>query len=92
MPETSDVLRAADVFLENDVFIEFGRPNTSRTQGFFLYVYEPGGNRVGVFTGGIHIFAPDFETVTWDTESVVGGTAWEPGGPVTSFHTHATRR
>ncbi|MFJ1998421.1 VOC family protein [Streptomyces asiaticus] len=89
VPETSDVIRAADVFLENDVFIEFGPAKHSRTQGFFLYVYEPGGNRVEVFTGGIHIFAPDFETVTWDTESKGRGTAWGLGVPA-SFHTHAT--
>jgi catechol 2,3-dioxygenase len=89
VPETSDVIRAADVFLENDVFIEFGPAKHSRTQGFFLYVYEPGGNRVEVFTGGIRIFAPDFETVTWDTESQGRGTAWGLAVPE-SFHTHAT--
>ncbi|GAB2846694.1 VOC family protein [Lentzea nigeriaca] len=89
VPETSDVIRAADIFLENDVFIEFGPAKHSRTQGFFLYVYEPGGNRIEVFTGGIHIFSPDFETVTWDTESQGRGTAW--GMPVPeSFHSHAT--
>jgi catechol 2,3-dioxygenase len=89
VPETSDVIRAADIFLENDVFIEFGPAKHSRTQGFFLYVYEPGGNRVEVFTGGIHIFAPDFETVTWDGESQGRGTAWGLSVP-DSFHTHAT--
>jgi catechol 2,3-dioxygenase len=89
VPETSDVIRAADIFLENDVFIEFGPAKHSRTQGFFLYVYEPGGNRVEVFTGGIRIFAPDFETVTWDTESQGRGTAWGLAVPE-SFHTHAT--
>jgi catechol 2,3-dioxygenase len=84
-----DVLRAADVFVENGVFIEFGPAKHSRTQGFFLYVYEPGGNRVEVFSGGIHIFAPDWETVVWDTESNGRSTAWGLGVPA-SFHTHAT--
>jgi catechol 2,3 dioxygenase len=89
VPETSDVIRAADIFLENGVFIEFGPAKHSRTQGFFLYVYEPGGNRVEVFTGGIHIFSPDFETVTWYTESQGRGTAWGLDVPK-SFHEHAT--
>ncbi|WP_224779426.1 VOC family protein [Leucobacter sp. Psy1] len=89
VPETSDVIRAADIFMENDVFIEFGPAKHSRTQGFFLYVYEPGGNRIEVFTGGIHIFSPDFETVTWTTEAGGRGTAWGTAVPE-SFHTHAT--
>lgn len=89
VPETSDVIRAADIFIENDVPIEFGPAKHSRTQGFFLYVLEPGGNRVEVFTGGIHIFTPDFETVTWTTEAGGRGTAWGLGVPE-SFHTHAT--
>lgn len=89
VPETSDVIRAADVFMENDIPIEFGPAKHSRTQGFFLYVLEPGGNRVEVFTGGIHIFSPDFETVTWTSESNGRGTAWGLGVPE-SFHTHAT--
>jgi catechol 2,3-dioxygenase len=37
------VLQAADVFLENDVFIETGPHKHAVQQTFFLYVYEPGG-------------------------------------------------
>ncbi|GAS99486.1 metapyrocatechase [Mycolicibacterium canariasense] len=84
-----DVLRAADIFVENDVFIEFGPAKHSRTQGFFLYVYEPGGNRMEIFSGGIHIFAPDWEPVTWDTETGGRSTAWGLSVPP-SFHSHAT--
>lgn len=84
-----DVIRAADVFMELGTAIEFGPAKHSRTQGFFLYVIEPGGNRVEIFTGGIHIFSPDFETVTWTTESGGRGTAWGTPVPPT-FHTHAT--
>ena len=43
-----DVLRAADVFLENGVYIETGPHKHAIQQTFFLYVYEPGGNRVEV--------------------------------------------
>lgn len=84
-----DVIRAADIFMENGTAIEFGPAKHSRTQGFFLYVIEPGGNRVEIFTGGIHIYSPDFETVTWTTEAGGRGTAW--GNPVPpTFHSHAT--
>jgi catechol 2,3-dioxygenase len=84
-----DVLRAADIFVEDGVFIEFGPAKHSRTQGFFLYVYEPGGNRIEIFSGGFHIFAPDWETVTWHTEAGGRSTAWGLNVPP-SFHEHAT--
>ena len=34
-------------------------------QGFFLYGFEPGGNRVEVTTGGYFVFDPDYEPVVW---------------------------
>jgi hypothetical protein len=45
-----DILRAADIFLENGVYIETGPHKHAIQQTFFLYVYEPGGNRVEVAT------------------------------------------
>ena len=66
-----DVLRAADVLMENDVPIELGPAEHSRTQGFFLYMREPGGNRIELFSGGFPIYAPDWETVTWTHEDVL---------------------
>jgi catechol 2,3-dioxygenase len=84
-----DVLRAADVFCELGTAIEFGPAKHSRTQGFFLYVLEPGGNRIEVFSGGIHIFAPDWEPVLWTTEGQGRSTAWGLDVPAT-FHSHAT--
>lgn len=89
VPNREDVLRAADIFLEDGVFIEFGPAKHSRTQGFFLYVYEPGGNRMEIFSGGFQIFAPDWETITWDTETGGRSTAWGLDVPE-SFHSHAT--
>jgi catechol 2,3-dioxygenase len=56
-----DVLRAADIFLENGVFIETGPHKHAIQQTFFLYVYEPGGNRVEVANAGARlILAPDW--------------------------------
>ena len=41
-----DVLRAADVLAENGIFIEAGPSKHNNSQGFYLYSYEPSGNRV----------------------------------------------
>ncbi len=83
------VLRAADVFLENGIYIETGPSKHAVTQGFFLYVYEPGGNRVEVFSGGYLIFSPDHEPVTWTQAERAQGQAWGLQLPET-FHTYGT--
>lgn len=55
-----EVLRAADIFLEHGVFIEAGPHKHAIQQTFFLYVYEPGGNRFEIAnTGACLILAPD---------------------------------
>jgi catechol 2,3-dioxygenase len=84
-----DVLRAADLYLENDVFIETGPAKHAITQGFFLYGYEPGGNRVEIFTGGYLIFAPDWEPVVWTQAERARGQAWGLQLPK-SFHSYGT--
>jgi catechol 2,3-dioxygenase len=84
-----DVLRAADVFLENDVAIESGPSKHAITQAFFLYAYEPGGNRIEIFSSGYLIFAPDWEPICWTQAERARGQAW--GLPLPpSFHTYGT--
>lgn len=84
-----DVLRAADIFLENDVFIESGPSKHALTQAFFLYAYEPGGNRIEIFSSGYLIFAPDWEPVVWTQAERARGQAWGLRLPE-SFHTYGT--
>ena len=84
-----DVLRAADVLLENDIFIETGPSKHAITQAFFLYGYEPGGNRFEVFSGGYLIFAPDWEPVVWTQAERARGQAWGLKLPE-SFHSYGT--
>ena len=84
-----EVLRAADIFIENGIYIETGPSKHAITQGFFLYVFEPGGNRVEVFSGGYLIFSPDHEPVTWTQEERAKGQAWGLQLPET-FHTYGT--
>ena len=88
--QRDDVLRAADIFLENGVFIETG-PHKHAIQGtFFLYVYEPGGNRVEVANAGARlILPPDWQPITWTETERKKGQAWGLK-TIPSFHTHGT--
>lgn len=84
------VLRAADIFLENGVFIETGPHKHAIQQTFFLYVYEPAGNRVEVANAGARlILDPDWKTVTWTETERKKGQAWGLK-TIESFHTHGT--
>lgn len=60
------VLEAADIFLEHGVHIETGPHKHAVQQTFFLYVYEPAGNRVEIANAGARlILDPDWQIVTW---------------------------
>ncbi|MEO3386799.1 catechol 2,3-dioxygenase [Mesorhizobium sp. CAU 1741] len=85
-----DILRAADVFLENGVFIETG-PHKHAIQGtFFLYVYEPAGNRIEIANAGARlILDPDWQPIVWNEAERRKGQAWGLK-TIESFHTHGT--
>lgn len=84
------ILQAADTFLEAGVFIETGPHKHAVQQTFFLYVYEPGGNRVEVAHAGARlILAPDWKTITWTESERKKGQAWGLQ-TIRSFHTHGT--
>lgn len=88
--QREDILRAADIMLENGVHIETG-PHKHAVQGtFFLYVWEPAGNRVELANSGARlILAPDWETVEWTEEERKKGQAWGLK-TIETFHTHGT--
>lgn len=88
--QREDILRAADIFLENGVHIETG-PHKHAIQGtFFLYVWEPAGNRVELANSGARlILAPDWEPVTWTETERKKGQAWGLK-TIETFHTHGT--
>jgi catechol 2,3-dioxygenase len=88
--QREQVLQAADWFLENGVFIETGPHKHAIQQTFFLYVYEPAGNRVEVANPGARlILDPDWRTITWTEEERKKGQAWGLK-TIESFHTHGT--
>jgi catechol 2,3-dioxygenase len=85
-----EVLRAADLFQDNGIFIEAGPAKHTPIHSFYLYVYEPGGNRIEVTSGGYLIFDPDPEVTTLWHESEYGSSrAWGRAFPP-SFDTYAT--
>lgn len=87
--EREDVLRAADILRENGVFIEAGPAKHNNSQGFYLYSYEPGGNRVEIYAGSFLVLAPDFEPVRWDEQDRGTGVYWGGALPE-SFLRYAT--
>lgn len=85
-----DILRAADVCLENGVHIETGPHKHAIQQTFFLYVWEPGGNRIELCNAGARLMlAPDWPLVTWTPEERAKGQAWGLQ-TISTFHTHGT--
>jgi len=88
--QREDILRAADIFLQNGVHIETG-PHKHAVQGtFFLYVWEPAGNRIELANAGARlILAPDWQPVVWTQEERMKGQAWGLK-TIESFHTHGT--
>ena len=89
MDSREDVLRAADILTEAGIKIETGPHKHSIGQTFFLYFYEPGGNRIEVGSGGYLIFDPDWQSVIWNREERTRGQAWGLA-TVSTFHTYGT--
>ena len=84
-----DVLRAADILTEAGIVIETGPHKHSIGQTFFLYFYEPSGNRIEIGAGGYLIFDPDWQPVVWTREERSRGQAWGLQ-TVGTFHTYGT--
>jgi catechol 2,3-dioxygenase len=84
------ILRAADLALEQGVHIETGPHKHAIQQTFFLYVYEPGGNRIELCNAGARlVLAPDWQPVDWTEAERAKGQAWGLK-TIESFHTHGT--
>lgn len=75
------ILRAADMFAEEGTPIEAGPGKHGLTQAFFVYVFEPGGNRVELFSGGYVIHDPDWKPIIWTEAQMKESLVWY-GTPV----------
>jgi catechol 2,3-dioxygenase len=88
--ETNEgIWRAANLFVEHGVYIEFAPSKHAINQTYFVYVYEPGGNRIEICSGGYLVLAPDWKTITWTEEERAKGQAWG-NQTVPTFHTYGT--
>ena len=83
------ITRAANLFVDQNVFIEFAPSKHAINQTYFLYVYEPGGNRIEICAGGYLVLDPDFEPITWTEEDRKRGQAWG-NKTIETFHTYGT--
>jgi len=89
MDSREEVLKAADILVENGIPIETGPHKHSIGQTFFLYCYEPGGNRFEIGAGGYLIFDPDWQSIVWGLAERAKGQAWGLQ-TVHTFHTYGT--
>jgi len=84
-----ELLRAADLFLDADVPIEAAPSKHAVAQGMFLYVYEPGGNRVEVTTGTHFVTTPRMRRSCGPRPNAPRGQAWGVK-TIETFHTYGT--
>lgn len=82
----------AEICRDYGIRIEVGPDVHGLTQGAFLYVFEPGGNRIELFgNAGILIFQPDFVCRDWrlsdfDSALAIGGATM----PAETFFVYGT--
>jgi catechol 2,3-dioxygenase len=82
-----DVLRAADILVEGGIKVETGPHKHNIGQTFFLYFFEPGGNRFELGSGGYLILDPEWEPIQWNEADRAKGQAWGLK-TIESFHTY----
>jgi catechol 2,3-dioxygenase len=65
---TDDLLRMATVLIDNGYQLDWGPGRHGTSGATALYFKEPGGHRIELWTGGLLIFAPDWEAIEWSGE------------------------
>jgi catechol 2,3-dioxygenase len=71
-----EVLRAADIFVDHGIQIEVPPAQHTIGRSFFLYGFEPGGNRIEITTGADLVLDPDPVTRTWTAAERRQGVGW----------------
>lgn len=81
----------ADLLIERGYEIEAGPGKHGVTQAAFLYVLEPGGNRVELFGDpGYQIFDPDWKTVEWKGADLEKAIIWHGSNLPQEFFKYGT--
>jgi len=85
-----ELVRAANIMAENDIKIEWGPGKHGTSGAQFIYVFEPSGHRVELWTGGFLMFSPDWKPIEWGPE--IGQLGLEMWGstPPESYLTYGT--
>ena len=73
-----EVLRAADILSESGYKLEHGPHKHGMGEPLFMYVFEPGGNRIELQSGGYWNYIPDWEPIAWRLEQG-SNIAWQVG-------------
>jgi len=68
LDSADQLLRAATLVVDSGTPLEWGPGQHGTSGAIFLYCYEPSGNRIEVWTGGMLLFAPDWQPIRWDPE------------------------
>lgn len=82
---------AADVLIDNGLEIEAGIARHGISQAQFLYVFEPGGNRIELVGQlGIQIHDPSWEPVVWRQDTLDSAIIWQGSPLPAEFDTYGT--
>lgn len=87
MADTAAVLRACDVLAAAGrvAAIERGPGRHGLSNAFFLYLRDPDGNRIELYTGDYMIPDPDWPTIRWKLNDPRRATLWGHAAPTSWF-------
>jgi len=72
-----DMLTAADQIRDLDVSWGVGPGKHGVGQAMYLYLHDPGSDhRVELYSGGYHIYDPDWEALLWQPRDIPHGMTW----------------
>lgn len=86
-----ELIRAANLMAENDIKIEWGPGKHGTSGAQFIYVFEPSGHRVEIWTGGLLMFAPDWQAIEWAPDVGELGLDMWGSTPPESYLTYGTK-
>ena len=85
------LFNVAELARESGIAIEHGPGRHGIGGATFLYLMEPGGNRIEVMGDpGYMIFDPDWKTIVWSASEIAHGAAWTGSPMPDSFWTYGT--
>lgn len=86
------MLDIADLFHDYGIHVEAGPAKHGISQAYFMYFYEPGGNRIELFgDSGYLIFDPEWKCLTWTEDNFwTDGGVWYGGELPQDFFVYGT--